>query len=44
MHRIGPDDLNVAQVQDTVTRAEVMLLGESGFCNDGEQEAWIAPD
>lgn len=39
---IGPDEIEVAQLQDTETGAEVMHLAENGFCRDGEQEEWIA--
>jgi acetyl-CoA acetyltransferase len=38
---IGPDDIDVAQLQDTETGAEVMHLAENGFCADGEQERMI---
>jgi acetyl-CoA acetyltransferase len=39
---IGPDDIDVAQLQDTESGAEIMHMSENGFCRDGEQEAWIA--
>ena len=39
---IGPGDINVAQLQDTESGAEIMHLAENGFCADGEQEQWIA--
>jgi len=39
---IGPDDIDVAQLQDTETGAEIMHMAENGFCADGEQEAWLA--
>lgn len=39
---IGPQDINVAQLQDTEAGAEIMHMAENGFCKDGEQEAWIA--
>ena len=39
---IGPEDIDVAQIQDTEAGAEVMYMAENGFCADGEQEAWIA--
>ena len=35
---IGPDEIDVAQVQDTESGAEIMHLAECGFCADGEQE------
>jgi len=38
---IGPDDIDVAQLQDTEVGHEIMHLAENGFCKDGEQEAWI---
>ena len=39
---IGPDEVRVAQVQDTDSGAEVMHLAECGFCADGDQEKLIA--
>ena len=39
---IGPDDIHVAQLQDTESGAEIMHMAENGFCADGEQEAWLA--
>ena len=39
---IGPEDIDVAQLQDTESGAEIMHMAENGFCADGEQEAWIA--
>jgi acetyl-CoA acetyltransferase len=39
---IGPEDIQVAQLQDTECGAEIMHLAENGFCADGEQERWIA--
>lgn len=39
---IGPGDIDVAQLQDTDSGAEIMHMAENGFCADGEQEAWIA--
>lgn len=38
---IGPDDIDVAQLQDTESGAEIMHMAENGFCADGEQEAWL---
>jgi acetyl-CoA C-acetyltransferase len=38
---IGPDDVDVAQLQDTESGAEVMHMAENGFCEDGEQEFLI---
>lgn len=39
---IGPEEIDVAQLQDTEAGAEIMHMAENGFCNDGDQEAWIA--
>lgn len=39
---IGPQDIQVAQLQDTESGAEIMHMAENGFCADGEQEQWIA--
>jgi acetyl-CoA acetyltransferase len=39
---IGPGDVDVCQLQDTESGAEVMHLAECGFCEDGEQERLIA--
>lgn len=39
---IGPQDIQVAQLQDTEAGAEIMHMAENGFCRDGEQEAWLA--
>jgi acetyl-CoA C-acetyltransferase len=38
---IGPEDVDVAQVQDTESGAEVMHMAESGLCEHGEQEMLI---
>jgi acetyl-CoA C-acetyltransferase len=38
---IAPGDVDVAQVQDTESGAEVMHLAEAGLCQHGEQEALI---
>jgi acetyl-CoA C-acetyltransferase len=38
---IGPDDIDVAQIQDSEAGAEIMHMAENGFCKDGEQEALI---
>ncbi|MBJ7437859.1 MAG: thiolase family protein [Sphingopyxis sp.] len=42
MAGIGPDDVSVAQLQDTESGAEIMHMAENGFCADGEQEQWLA--
>lgn len=39
---VGPEDIDVAQIQDTESGAEIMHMAENGFCRDGEQEQWIA--
>lgn len=39
---VGPEDIDVAQLQDTEAGAEVMHMAENGFCADGEQEQWLA--
>ena len=39
---IGPDEMDIAQLQDTEAGAEIMHMAENGFCADGEQEAWLA--
>jgi acetyl-CoA acetyltransferase len=41
MAGIGPEDIDVAQIQDTEVGHEIMHMAENGFCKDGEQEAWI---
>ena len=42
MAGIGPEDVQVAQLQDTESGAEIMHMSENGFCKDGEQEEWLA--
>lgn len=42
MAGIGPDDVDVAQLQDTESGAEIMHMAENGFCADGDQEQWFA--
>jgi len=39
---IGPEDVSVAQLQDTDAGSELIHMAENGFCGDGEQEKWIA--
>ena len=39
---IGPEDVDVIQLQDTDAGAEVIHLAENGLCADGEQEALVA--
>jgi acetyl-CoA C-acetyltransferase len=42
MAGMGPDDMDIAQLQDTESGAEVMHMAENGFCEHGEQEAMLA--
>jgi acetyl-CoA acetyltransferase len=42
MAGLGPKDVQVAQLQDTESGAEIMHMAENGFCQDGEQEKLIA--
>jgi acetyl-CoA acetyltransferase len=39
---VGPEDIDVAQLQDTEVGAEIMHMAENGFCDHGEQEHWLA--
>jgi len=39
---IGPQDVAVAQLQDTDAGSEIIHLAENGLCKDGEQERMIA--
>jgi len=39
---VGPGDIQVAQVQDSESGAEIMHMAECGFCADGDQERMIA--
>jgi acetyl-CoA C-acetyltransferase len=38
---IGPDDIDVAQLQDTEAGALLMHLAECGFCEHGDQERLV---
>jgi acetyl-CoA acetyltransferase len=38
---VGPADVQVAQLQDTESGAEVMHLAETGLCEHGDQESLI---
>lgn len=38
---VGPGDVDVAQIQDTESGAEVMHMAETGLCAHGEQEDLI---
>ena len=42
MAGIGPQDVDLAQIQDTESGAEVMHMAENALCRDGEQERIIA--
>jgi acetyl-CoA acetyltransferase len=42
MAGIGPEDVDVVQLQDTDAGAEVIHLAENGFCADGDQERLVA--
>lgn len=42
MAGVGPEDIDIAQLQDTEAGAEIMHMAENGFCADGDQAAWIA--
>jgi acetyl-CoA C-acetyltransferase len=39
---IGPEDIDVAQLQDTDAGSELIHMAETRLCKDGEQEAMIA--
>ena len=41
MAAVGPEDVDVAQLQDTESGAEIMHMAENGFCRDGDQEAML---
>ncbi|MGO8959511.1 MAG: thiolase family protein [Streptosporangiaceae bacterium] len=38
---LGPAEVDVIQLQDTESGAEIMHMAETGFCKDGEQEILI---
>ena len=42
MAGIGPEDVDVIQLQDTDAGAEIIHMAENGFCADGEQEKLLA--
>jgi acetyl-CoA acetyltransferase len=42
MAGVAPGDIDVAQLQDTESGAEIMHMAENGFCADGEQERMLA--
>jgi len=39
---LGPEDVDVVQLQDTDAGAEIIHMAENGFCADGAQEALLA--
>lgn len=39
---IGPEDVDVVQLQDTDAGAELIHMAENGFCADGDQERLLA--
>lgn len=39
---LGPEDVDVVQLQDTDSGAEIIHMAENGFCKDGEQEQMLA--
>ncbi len=41
MAGLGPADVDVIQIQDTESGAEIMHMAENGFCAHGEQEKLI---
>jgi acetyl-CoA acetyltransferase len=41
MAGLGPSDIDVLQIQDTESGAEIMHMAENGFCAHGEQEKLI---
>jgi acetyl-CoA acetyltransferase len=41
MAGVGPGDIDVAQLQDTESGAEIMHMAENGFCEHGEQEQML---
>ena len=42
MAGVGPEDIDIAQLQDTEVGAEIMHMAENGFCADGDQTEWFA--
>jgi acetyl-CoA acetyltransferase len=38
---VGPGEIDVAQVQDTESGAEIMHMAENGLCKHGEQESLL---
>ena len=42
MAGIGPEDVDVVQLQDTDAGAEIIHMAENGLCADGDQEKMLA--
>jgi acetyl-CoA C-acetyltransferase len=42
MAGIGPEDVDIVQLQDTDSGSEIIHMAENGFCKDGEQEKMLA--
>ncbi|HTW35481.1 MAG TPA: thiolase family protein [Rhizomicrobium sp.] len=42
MAGVGPSEVDVAQIQDTESGAEIMHMAENGLCADGDQERMLA--
>ena len=38
---VAPEDIDIAQLQDTESGAEIMHMAENGLCKDGEQEKML---
>lgn len=38
---LGPEDISIAQIQDTESGAEIMHMSENGFCSNGDQEKLV---
>ncbi|AMN47684.1 acetyl-CoA acetyltransferase [Steroidobacter denitrificans] len=38
---LGPEDVDLAQIQDTESGSEIMHMAENGFCEEGEQERML---
>ena len=41
MAGVSPEDVDVVQVQDSESGAEIMHMSETGFCKDGDQEELV---
>src|SRR3990172_9601155 len=39
---VSPSDVDVAQLQDSESGAEIMHMAETGLCADGQQEQMLA--